>query len=371
MDGLKAKVDELLSGTGVVINGPNPWDPQVKDGRVYQRVLSGGSLALGESYMDGWWEVDDMAEMFNRVISARLEQKIQFDLESLWYFVRARLFNLQNRLRAMQVAEEHYNLDNELYMAFLDQYNQYTCGYFKDTDNLSVAQERKLDLICRKLQLKKGEQVLDIGCGWGGFSKFAAERYGAHVTGISISDEQIAHAKEFTKGLPVDIKKMDYRDLTGEFDKVLICGMIEHVGNKNYRTIASIVHRILKPGGLFLLHTIGGNTSEMSGDPWIHKYIFPNGMLPSIAQISSAVEGLFVVEDWHNFGPYYDKTLVAWFQNFDAAWPRFKERYDERFYRTWKYYFLMCAGSFRARKNQLWQVVLSKGGVPGGYVTVR
>jgi len=213
--------------------------------------------------------------------------------------------------------------------------------------------------------------VLDVGCGWGGFAKYAAEHYGCHVTGISISEEQIAYATEFTKELPVTIKYLDYRDLTGEFDKVLICGMIEHVGYKNYRTIMQVVHRVLTNDGLFLLHTIGGDLTLPTGDSWLNKYIFPNGMLPSPLRIGRAIEGLFVLEDWHNFGPYYDKTLMAWFKNFDAAWPRLKSKYSERFYRMWKYYFLMCAGTFRARPIHLWQIVLSKNGVRGGYQSVR
>jgi cyclopropane-fatty-acyl-phospholipid synthase len=366
------KAREILTTAGIVPNGPNPWDPQIKNNKVFDRIMAGGSLALGESYMDGWWEVQDMSGFFDRVLSAKLNKKIPVSFEMLWYFIRARFINLQDRIGATEVAHKHYNLGNDLYMSFLDPYNQYTCGYFKDTEDLNVAQEKKLDLICKKLQLKPTDKVLDIGCGWGGFAKYAAEHYGCHVTGISISDEQIKYAAEACKGLPVTILKKDYRDIEGTFDKVLICGMIEHVGFKNYNVIMKAIHRVLADDGLFLLHTIGVPKTVYSVDAWFNKYIFPNGHLPSIAQISSSVENVFIVEDWHNFGADYDKTLMAWWKNFDRNWSSLKDKYGERFYRMWRYYLLSMAGSFRSRvSNQLWQIVLSKNGVRGGYTTVR
>lgn len=367
----KQKIAELLSLAGLTINGPNPYDPQVHDERLYDRLIAGGSIAAGESYMDGWWDVACLDECIAKILNVYVDKKFSMSLEILAYFFQAFILNLQSKSRAHQVAVEHYDLGNDLYLSFLDPYNQYTCGYFNDATNLNVAQEQKLDLICRKLGITKSDRVLDIGCGWGGFAKFAAERYGCHVTGISISDEQIKYAKQFTKDLPVEIKKMDYRDLSGTFDKIVIVGMIEHVGYKNYRTLMSVVRRVLKDDGLFLLHTIGGDESLRIGDPWTHKYIFSNGMVPSVAQLGAAFERFFIMEDWHNFSAYYDQTLMAWFKNFDTAWPTLKEKYGERFYRMWKYYLLSFAGSFRARRNQLWQVVLSKNGVPGGYRSVR
>lgn len=365
------KAEELLSLAGIQINGPNPWDIQVHNEKLFDRVFAGGTLALGESYMDGWWDVDDLSEFFNRLLRADLYNKKPNPFSLLATILRAKIMNMQSRTRSEQVAKEHYDLGNDLYMSFLDPFNQYTCGYFKDTTDLNTAQEQKLDLVCRKLGIQKGDRVLDIGCGWGGFAKFASERYGAHVTGVSISDEQITYAKELCKDCTVDIKKMDYRDVTGSFDKVVVIGMIEHVGYKNYRTILKKVHEVLKPGGLFMLHTIGGNVSAVTNEPWINKYIFPNGLMPSIAQLGKAMEGLFVMEDWHNFSAYYDDTLMAWMENFDKSWGSLKKQYDDRFYRMWKYYLLCCAGSFRSRQSQLWQIVLSKEGVPGGYTSVR
>ena len=194
-----------------------------------------------------------------------------------------------------------------------------------------------------------------------------AENYGVEVVGITISAEQAKLAKENCRNLPVDIRVQDYRNLQGHFDRVVSIGMFEHVGYKNFRTYFKTINELLKDDGLFLLHTIGGNTPVKRTDPWIERYIFPNGMIPSSQQISSSYEGYFVLEDWHNFGPDYDKTLMAWHENFENAWPEIQANYDERFRRMWRYYLLASAGSFRARKNQLWQIVLSKQGLSDEY----
>lgn len=367
----RAFVEELLKKADVMIGGSRPQDMVVHDERLFSRVLRSGTLGLGEAYMDGWWDAPALDEFFYKAISAHLEKDIAHNWDTFSLLLRAHFENMQSRKGALRVAHEHYDLSADLYMSFLDPYNQYTCGYFKNTNDLNVAQEQKLDLICKKLQLTKGDRVLDIGCGWGGFAKYAAEHYGVSVTGITLSKEQLTYAKNFTKGLPVELRLQDYRDLDETFDKILVCGMIEHVGYKNYREMMNIVHRSLSPDGLFLLHTIGNNFSVHATDPWIEKYIFPGGMPPSIAQIGKAVENIFVMEDWHNFGADYDTTLMKWFENFDAAWPKLRTAYGDRFYRMWKYYLLSCAGAFRARELQLWQIVLSPKGVMGGYQSVR
>ncbi len=368
----KEKIEYIASLAGVTINGKNPWDLHVQDERFYDRILGGGTLALGESYMDGWWSVDDLAEFFNKILSAKLDEKIR-PFSIALHIARAKFMNLQSRSRATQVAEEHYDIGNDLYERMLDTRTMsYTCGgYYKDAHTLDDAQEAKIDLLCKKIGLKKGDHVLDIGCGFGGFAKYAAEKYGAQVTGISLSKEQIKIAKERTKDLPVEIRFEDYRNTKGLFDHVVSIEMIEAVGYKNFRAYFEKAHSVLKEGGFFGLQAIVGNKSEVTTDPWIDKYIFPNGMLPSIKQLGDSIEGLFVAEDWHNFGVDYDTTLHAWFDNFNKGWPDIKDKYGERFYRMWKYYLLMSAGSFRSRKNQLWQIVLSKGGVLGGYQSVR
>lgn len=362
---------ELLAIAGIEVNGKRPWDIRIHHSNFFNRVLSQGSLGMGESYMDKWWDSEKLNEFFDRVFKANLSAKIPRNWKTLIAVQRAKLINLQNKRRARKVAFEHYDLDNDFYMAFLDPYNQYTCGYFKETDNLNTAQVQKLDLICRKLQLKESDRVLDIGCGWGGFAKYAAEHFGCHVTGITISKEQAAYARDFCEGLPVDILECDYRDLRGEFDKVLICGMIEHVGQKNYRTIMEAVYRLMSEDGIFLLHTIGTDVSEVHGDPWLAKYIFPNSMLPSLKQIMTATEGLFKVEDLQNIGVHYEKTLLAWYDNLVTNWGSFSKKYSDRFFRMWEFYFLSCAGNFKARGIQLWQTVLTKKGMIGGYPVVR
>lgn len=364
----KEKIEEILKHADIEIGGNRPFDIQVHNERFYNRVFSGGSLALGESYMDGWWSTEDLSELINKVLRADLRSKVGKDLETWFFVLKSKLTNRQNRKHSREVIDEHYDLGNDLYASFLlDSHKQYTCGYFKDTNDLEVAQEQKLDLICRKLKFKKGDRVLDIGCGFGGFAKYAAENYGVDVVGITISKEQLKYAKENTKGLSVDIRFEDYRDIDEKFDHIVSIGMFEAVGSKNFREYMEKVQSLLKDDGLFLLHTIGSNKSVIEGDPWINKYIFPNGMLPSIKQVGESIEGLFVMEDWHNFGAYYDKTLQEWFKNFDSNWHTLKDKYNDRFYRMWKYYLLMCSGTFRARNTQLWQIVLSKDGVPGGY----
>ncbi|MDH3650954.1 MAG: cyclopropane fatty acyl phospholipid synthase, partial [Saprospiraceae bacterium] len=351
--------------------GPLPWDIQVYNDRFYRRLITQGSLGLGESYMDGWWDAEKLDEFFYKILKARLDRDVKSSFESVVYHIRSIIQNQQTRRRSQKVARQHYDLGNDFYLSFMDPYNQYTCGYFKETDDLDLAQEHKLDLICRKLQLSEKDRVLDIGCGWGGFAKYAAEHYNCSVHGITISDKQLQYAKQFCRDLPITIEKKDYRDLEGSFDKILVCGMIEHVGYKNYRELIESVHHNLKEKGLFLLHTIGGNTSLKNADRWITKYIFPNSQIPSAKQLTSAIEDLFSIEDWHSFGSYYVPTLHAWYDNFNKNWDQFKSEYGERFYRMWKYYLLSSAGAFRARELQLWQIVLSKSGNDDGYVSIR
>jgi len=366
----KKTVQELLDHLDVKINGNRPWDIKVNNSRFYSRVLSGGSLALGESYMDGWWEVKKLDELICKMFSSKLDKKV-VTFRQIIEVVKAKIFNMQTLSRSKKVAKEHYDLGNDFYEKMLDKRMQYTCGYWKKAKNLEEAQKNKLDLICRKLNLKRGEKILELGGGWGGFAKYAAEKYKCHVTTYNISKEQVRYAQEKCKSLPVKMILKDYRFAKGTFDKVVSIGLCEHVGYKNHRTLFKVAHRSLKRGGLFLLHTIGKDISVKNTDPWIDKYIFPNSMLPSVKQISTAAEGLFVMEDWHNFSTDYDKTLMSWDKNFDKNWHLFKDKYGERFYRMWKFYLLSCAGLFRARRGQLWQVVFSKDGVPNGYESIR
>jgi cyclopropane-fatty-acyl-phospholipid synthase len=368
MSKFRTTVTELLESADIKINGQRPYDIQVHNEDFYARVLSGGTLAFGESYMDGWWDCDALDQLAVRLLSARLDEKVKVTNPSvLLTFLRAYLFNSQSKGRAHMVGEKHYDTGNGLFSLMLDKRMNYSCAYWKYAQDLDQAQIDKMDLICRKLHLKPGMKVLEIGCGWGGFAKYAAENYEVNVYGITISKEQEQYAKESCKGLDVSFELKDYRELNTQYNRIVSIGMFEHVGYKNYKHYMEVAHRCLKEDGLFLLHTIGRNSSARATEPWINKYIFPNGMTPSAKQICAASESLFVIEDWHSFGQDYDKTLMAWHENFQNNLSKLEDSYDERFQRMWKYYLLMCAGSFRARRNQLWQLVLTKNGIRGGY----
>jgi cyclopropane-fatty-acyl-phospholipid synthase len=371
-------VEKVVSSTfghaGVEINGRRNSDVQIHNHKFFSRVALGGSLGLGEAYMDGWWDCEHLDEFFTQLLSSDAADASSHKWPSLWQDVYARIINRQSHRRAFEVGERHYDLGNDLYEAMLDKRMTYTCAYWKNAECIDDAQEAKLDLVCRKIGLSSGDRVLDVGCGWGSFAKFAAENYGAKVVGITVSKEQAELTRERCKDLPVEIRLQDYRDCPDapeKFDRVVSLGMMEHVGYRNYRTYMNMIHENLASGGLALIQVIGTMKSTHSTDPWLDKYIFPNSMLPSVKQFGEAMDGLFMMQDWHSFGHYYDKTLMAWNTNFEQAWSRLSQNYDERFRRMWRYYLMFCAGIFRSGKAQLWQVVLSKGRVPGVYQAVR
>jgi len=364
---------KLAQQAGVQFNGDAAWDIQIHSEEVYQRILTQGSLGFGESYMDGLWDCLHLDQLFHRLLSINTEEKLGgwSRLHLMMQILRHRLINLQSSKRAFQVGEQHYDIGNDVFEAMLDPTMSYSCGYWQQAENLEQAQINKLDMICRKLELKPGEKLLEIGCGWGGLARYAAEHFGVEVLGITISKEQQKLALQRCAGLPVDIALIDYRDLEGEYDKIVSVGMFEHVGEKNYPVYFDTVSRLLKNNGLFLLHTIGIYKTIHRVDPWIDKYIFRNGDLPSAEQISAVLDQRLIIEDWHNFGHDYYLTLMAWWENFDASWPAISNQYDERFYRMWKYYLHSCAGFFKARQGQLWQIVMSKRSRSDIYRSVR
>jgi len=358
----EAWMKKLLDQAGIRINGRRPWDIQIHQEAFFDRILADGSLGVGESYMDGWWDCDQIDEMTCRLFRAKADRSLR-SWPLLLEFLRAKFLNLQRKSLSFKNAGHHYDIGDDLYEKMLDRARTYSCAYWKGAKTLEEAQEHKLDLCCKKLGLKPGMKVLDVGCGWGSFAKHAAEKYRVRVVGITVSKNQYQYAKERCRDLDVEIRRQDYRDLKSEsFDRAVSIGMFEHVGLKNYRRYMQCIHDCLRPDGLFLLHSIGNNESHTNMDPWVQRYIFPNAVIPSIAQIGAALEGLFIMEDWHNIGPDYDKTLMAWFERFDRNWGKLRAKYSERFYRMWKFYLLSCAGGFRAREMQVWQVCLSKGG---------
>src|SRR5437867_11049691 len=357
---------DLLAFADIRVNGARPWDIQVHDQRFFNRVLASGTLGFGESYMDGWWDCDALDEMSCRAIRAELEKRFEFRLPNIWALLTALLANQQTPGRARTVGRVHYDLRNDVFEAMRDPNMQYSCALFAEGDDLASAQLRKLDWICERLRLRPDLRLLDIGCGWGGLARYAARHYGCHVVGITISREQFRYAQRRCRGLDVEIQLRDYREVTERFDRAVSVGMVEHVGYKNYRTYMQAASRSLGDDGLILCKGMCGNVSRFHTDPWITRYIFPNSMLPSLAQLTRAAEGVFIVEDVKNIGPNYDPTLLAWEENFRRAWPRFADRYGERFRRMWRFYLLSCAGAFRACSLQVYSILFSKEGTAIG-----
>ncbi len=360
--GVPPAVQVLLSAADIQIGGSRPWDIQVNHTRLYERVLHEGSLGAGESYMDGDWDCPQVDQLFDRVLRASAEPRLTglARLKLVATQVPDRLFKRNSRLRAFAIGEHHYDIGNDLFERMLDTQMIYSCAYWEQARNLDEAQTHKLEMICQKLQLRPGMSLLDIGCGWGGLARHAAQHHGVEVTGITVSREQQDLAERHCSGLPVRILLQDYRDLQGSFDRIVSVGMFEHVGIRNYASYFRTAHRLLKSEGLFLLHTIGLDRAVAHTDPWIDKYIFPGGKLPAVHEVAGAFEPWFVLEDWHNFGADYDRTLMAWHERFQAAWADLLPHYGERFGRMWRYYLLSCAGFFRSRQGQLWQLMLTR-----------
>jgi len=383
MSNAKKIIEDLLLEADIHINGQNPWDLQVHNEKFYSKLLYNTELALGETYTDGWWDCRHLDQFFYRALRANLDKNVTMDssffINNIKTFLRnsvAYAINLQTKFRSVEVGKKHYDTGNDLFKIMLDKRMIYTCAFWENVSNLDEAQERKLEITCKKLQLQPGMKVLDIGCGWGGLAKYIAEHYNVSVVGVTISEQQYEVAKAQTQGYPIEILLQDYRELLKnniKFDRVVSLGMFEHVGHKNYPIYMQVVNHCLKDDGLFLLHTIGSNKTTNVTNKWIEKYIFPNSHLPSIAQIGTSIEELFVMEDWQNYGAHYDKTLMAWHQNFNDNFNKnvnnieLSKKYDARFRRLWNFYLLSCAGAFRARRNQLWQIVLTKKGWEGGY----
>lgn len=367
-------VEPLLASAGIRIDGPNPWDLKVRDTRFYARVLAHGTLGLGESYMEGWWDCEALDELFERALRHGLKQHAMPWRTEL-AIARLRLLNLQSIRRSREVAAVHYDLGNDFFARMLGATMTYSCGYWPLAATLDEAQDRKHDLVCDKLRLEGRHRILDIGCGWGRMLAHAHRRTGCEGLGVTVSEPQWRHATETNRGLPIAFSRVDYRDgsidARGPFNRIVSCGMFEHVGAKNVRGFFARASELLADDGLLLLHTMG-NRARTGVDPWIDRYIFPNSSVPCARDLAEGFDGLFVLEDWHVFGDDYDRTLMAWARNFEEYARSAEFPLDRRFYRMWRYYLYSFAGSFRARNAlQLWQLVLSRNGTRGGYRSVR
>ncbi len=365
-------ISDLLADVGLSINGNQPWDIQIYDEKVYRMILYKGSLGFGVAYMEGLWEAEQLDETFHRLLSADLDRKLKgwARVRLLTEAVRHRIFNLQSQERAFTVAHKHYDIGNDVFEAMLDSTMSYSCAYWEHADNLEQAQQHKLDMICRKLALKPGEHLLEIGCGWGGFAQYAAETIGARVTGVTISQAQHDYAVERMKRLGLDdrveIVMMDYRDIKGQFDAVVSIEMFEAVGESYWGTYFTKLHDVLKKGGKAGLQiiTIADEMFEdyRSRADFIQKYVFPGGMLPSAQKLLEQTQaaGLKAVSSFR-FGGDYAETLKQWGQRFEDAWKEGRIKgFDAHFRKLWLFYLAYCEAGFRTQRTNVVHLELQR-----------
>lgn len=369
---VERRVRAEFERAGITIGGHAAHDLRVLDPSFFRRIAMNPAYELGQTYVDGLWECDAIDRMMTKLLAAGVGQSFEHGRQ---FFVRslvAKAHNLQSRLRAKIVIDRHYDLGDELFAAMLDESMAYTCAIFETPEtSLADAQQAKMRVLCNKLELASGETFLDIGCGWGGLLDHAARVNGARVTGITISKNQHATATERVRHHPgASVRLMDYRDLPkqGErYAKVAAVEMIEAVGPKNYETFFRSVHDVMEPGGRFVLQCFISHRSVYVCNEWFDRHIFPNGVSPSLAFLSRASESTFgapsVIED---IGLHYDPTLMAWNDNFEAAYPSLvRYGYDERFRRMWRFYLTSLAGVFRAKHLRCYQIVYEKPGHRG------
>lgn len=348
-----AELESLLARAGVAVGGARPWDIRVRHPGFFARVRAGGSLAAGEAYADGWWESDRLDEFFHRVFKAGLPERLA---PAPWSGARRLLARLLGR--APRGPEAHPG--GEVFRAMLGPTMSFSSGYWRDARGLDEAAEAAMELACRKLELRPGMSVLDLGCGWGAFARHAARTRGVSVVGVDIACERVNAGRELCKGLPVALRVQDHAEVRGRFDRVVSLGLAEEVGPAGCGGLMAAAARCLKPDGVALIQAAARNAPASRRDPWLERCGFAGGAAPSLSRLVQAMEGRFVVEDVHNLGPHYDRTLMAWHENLERRWHRC--RGDERLYRTLKFSLLASAGAFRARRSQLFQILMSRPG---------
>ncbi len=351
-------VTQVLAAADITIDGTRPWDIQVHNTALFDRVARGGSRALGDAYVDGWWDADDLAGCIERMSRAYA------DIPEPWVmrFIHTLLGRWSVYAARDSSSAAHYNAGNDLFVAMLDrEYMQYSCAAFGSAETLQRAQEAKLACICDTLKVTPGMRVLDVGAGWGGFARYAASQRQAQVTGVVRADAQVQFARELCAGLPVTFHNTDYRDVTGTFDAIVACEVLEHIGVRNYDTfMRTLAARLGESGRAFVQVTTGENTRGRGFDPWLNAHIFPYGEIPTDADVRGSATPYFTVYECTRADMDYARTLHAWHQQFEAAWPTLREHYDERMHRLWRYYLLFCAGTFQAGINTTRQYLLTK-----------
>jgi cyclopropane-fatty-acyl-phospholipid synthase len=325
----------------------------------FMRALFNPGLSMGEAYVDGDWDPAD-GDLLNALHAGMALTRIAEHPRDLarklikrFSRVQASLNEFNTPFRARRNVSHHYDLDRELYAAFLDSGMFYSCAYFRDANmGLEEAQQAKCAHVAAKLNLRPGARVLDIGCGWGGLALFIAQHYDVHVTGITLSVEQLAVAQARVReaGLEsrIDLRLEDYRKTRGEFDGIVSVGMFEHVGRPQYAEFFHCLERLLKPDGVAVIHTIGRCGRPGVTNPWVAKYIFPGGYIPAASEVETAIEPTALeLSDLEIWRLHYALTLAEWHRRFNIHRALFRERLGEPFCRMWDFYLQGSEASFR------------------------
>jgi cyclopropane-fatty-acyl-phospholipid synthase len=339
---------------------------RLKSEACVRKILAEGFAGFGEAYMQGILEVEgDLQELLRLGMVAGIAQMRPSGRERLWFFI-AHLKSRNTLKGACKNISHHYDLGEDFYSLYLDSYLTYSCAYFKTPDDsLEQAQLNKYDHIARKLMLRSGEKLLDVGCGWGGMLIHAAQRYGIKGLGNTLSRQQYEYANRKIKelGLQGQIKVVldDYRHLTGKFDKLVSIGMFEHVGKEFIHDFMRKAFELLKKGGLGLLHTIGKET-ESPGDLWTMRYIFPGGYLPNLPEVAFHMgEAGLSILDVENLRLHYARTLDLWARNFEKNIEKVREMFEETFVRMWRLYLHASPAGFRYAEARIYQILFSNG----------
>lgn len=379
---LKTAAGHIISKGNLVVTdaagvtyhfGDNSGDPvhlRFTSAKWEREVALDPALKLGEAYMEGGFEfvkgdIYKLLEIIFESTGPIAENQMWMKAMSFIRTATKRFVQMNTLKRSARNVQHHYDLSGKLYDLFLDPDRQYSCAYFQTPDtDLNEAQLAKKRHLAAKLQVNKGEKLLDIGCGWGGLGLYFARVLGADVTGVTLSHEQfgIANQRAKTLGLENRAKFLleDYRNLNAQFDKIVSVGMFEHVGIGHFKEYFDHVKRLLKPDGRFVLHSIGRSGEPGATNPWIAKYIFPGGYIPSLSEVIPVIEksGL-IITDIEILRLHYAETLKAWRQSFLAHWDEAKALYDERFCRMWDFYLAASESAFRWQGMMVFQIQLA------------